>query len=162
MQLAAAGDFMNKGKVLIEWEDVEKKKKSAVQRWCVLTNLERELCGGSLPACLLPAACCLLLAACACLPAVLLCVRARLRCRFFCPSLPVGLFFAFRSDLFCVRVYASLGLSVSLSLCPLPCVSMCVMCGGGSQRCALTKENRISPVISPVIPVSLRIRGYHR
>jgi hypothetical protein len=37
MQLAAAGDFMNKGKVLIEWE---KKKKSMVQRWCVSTELE--------------------------------------------------------------------------------------------------------------------------
>ena len=40
MQLAAAGDFMNKGKVLIEWEKVEKKKKSKVQRWCNPTDLE--------------------------------------------------------------------------------------------------------------------------
>ena len=50
MQLAAAGDLMNKSKVLIEWEKVEKKKKSIVQLWCVSTNLERNLGGGSLPA----------------------------------------------------------------------------------------------------------------
>jgi hypothetical protein len=67
MQLAAAGDFMNKGKVLIEWEKVEKKKKTVVQRWCVPTDLECGLCGRK-SACL-PAACCLLPAACCLLPA---------------------------------------------------------------------------------------------
>ena len=40
IQLASPGDFMNTGNVRVEWEKVEKKKKSMVQRWCDPKDLE--------------------------------------------------------------------------------------------------------------------------